>query len=369
MESTSVRGIFKKKMKNGETHFYVRFKYMSKTYPIKNFTKLFGCNTLTQTKERLEEVRVDISKGKNPFISSNNTIDELWSERVEKKKKNKEWSENTSKNYNYSYNSHIKPIIGYKRIEKVTYEDLKKITDNMGDKRGITKNTIKRMLRPMFEECKKLKMINENVVNDLDTYPEKSDKNLELRTGEKPLKIIRKIYKQIDNYKVLCKTQEKEIKNFLYLVLLTSHRQGEILKLKRENVILHEMKIISPEEITKTNEDYIFPLPKECKEYIQSIKSGLLFPTLKKGSLYEIFQRLVKMTNIEIYHGKRISIHDNRRLMLSIMITECKIDSRLSDYCLSHKQKGTIQNYLSFTYKNVEKSYKKYWKLLRNKMI
>ncbi len=216
MENTSVKGIFKKKMKNGETHFYVRFKYQSKTYPIKNFTKLFGCNTLNQTKDKLVEIKYLITQGKNPFISTNHTIDELWIERLERKKNNREWSETTSTNYNYYYNSNIKPFIGYKRIERVTYDDLLKIIDSMGDKVGVTKNTIKRMLRPMFEECKKRKMINENVVDNLETFKETRNKNLELRTSTKPLKIVRELYKQIDNYKVLSKTQEEEIKNYLY---------------------------------------------------------------------------------------------------------------------------------------------------------
>lgn len=127
------------------------------------------------------------------------------------------------------------------------------------------------------------------------------------------------------------------------------------------------MKIISPHTITKTKEDYHFPLPKECKKYVESIKEGLLFPTLKRGSMYQIFQRLINLTNIRVYEGKKISVHDTRRLMLTIMITECKIDSRLSDYCLSHKQSSVIEHYLSFDYKDVKKSYKKYWKLIRKK--
>ena len=353
-------------MKNGEIHFYVRFKYQSKTYPVKNFTKLYGCKNVTQTKNKLAEIKHLISSGKNPFIKTNQTISDLWAERVERKKNNREWSENTSTNYNYYYNANIKPIIGHKFIEKVTYDDLLKIIDSMGDSAGITKNTIKRMLRPMFEECIKRNLITENVVNHLETFKETRNKNLELRTSTKPLKIARQLYKQVDNYKVLSKTQEEEIKNFLYLAILTAHRRGELLKLRKEHVNLEENKIIAPEEITKTDEEYHYPIPKECKKYIKSIESGLLFPTLKLGSLYEIFQRLIKMTNIKIYEGKRISIHDTRRLMISIMITECGIDSVLADKCLSHKQKGVIEHYLSFTYKDIKKSYKKYWKKVRS---
>ena len=174
-------------MKNWGPLFYVRFKYQSKTYPIKNFIKIYGCKNVTQTKNKLAEIKHLISSGKNPFIKTNSTINDLWLERIERKNNNQEWSENTSTNYNYYSNTNIKPIIGHN-----------------------------------------------------------------------------------------------------------------------------------------------------------------------------------KMTNIKIYEGKRVSIHDTRRLMLSIMITECGIDSVLADKCLSHKQKGVIEHYLSFTYKDIKKSYKKYWKKVRN---
>jgi integrase len=129
---------------------------------------------------------------------------------------------------------------------------------------------------------------------------------------------------------------------------------------------MEEKKIISPPSITKTKEAYHFPIPKECILYIENIKSGLLFPTIKKGSLYAIFQRLLKLTDIKFYEDKTLSMHDMRRLMLSIMIINCKIDSRLADACLSHKQSGVIQHYISFAYKDIKKSYKKYWKKIRN---
>ena len=62
---------------------------------------------------------------------------------------------------------------------------------------------------------------------------------------------------------------------------------------------------------------------------------------------------------------KRLSIHDVRRLMLTVMIKDCGIDSRLADTCLSHKQSGVIQHYLSFGYKDIEASYHKYWDKIR----
>ena len=91
------------------------------------------------------------------------------------------------------------------------------------------------------------------------------------------------------------------------------------------------MKIISPKEITKTKTEYHFPLPQECVEYIKNCKTENLF-TIKRGSVYLLFQNLLSLTKIEIYKNKRLSLHDTRKLMMSVMIKELKIDSRLVDF-------------------------------------
>ena len=47
------------------------------------------------------------------------------------------------------------------------------------------------------------------------------------------------------------------------------------------------------------------------------------------------------------------------------MIKDLKIDSVLADSCLNHKQRGVINHYLSFTYKDTSDAYERYWKLIR----
>ncbi len=80
-----------------------------------------------------------------------------------------------------------------------------------------------------------------------------------------------------------------------------------------------------------------------------------------------MFQRLLKLAGVEVFNGKRISPHDMRRLLLSIMIRDLHIDSVLADSCLSHKQRGVINHYLSFEYKDIKSAYHKYWELIRSK--
>lgn len=359
------KGITTKIMADGSKAIMVRFKYQNRTYPIKNFTNLFGCKTETQAFNKLQEVKVLISQGKNPLIYSPHTLNDFWNQRYEEKVSSGEWTNSTPINYKYFYDAHIKNTIGHLKLDKITYEDLKKVLKKLAKREAGTKNTLKRLLRPLFAEAVKSGILHENVVNNIDTFQESSDRKIEDRTDDDELSIARRLYDAIPKYKVLSKQQDPEIKMFLYMVLLTAHRMGEIRKIQKEDVNMEKNKIISPKNITKTKEEYHFPIPEECREYIDSIEGGLLFPTLKRGSTYAIFQRLLKLTDIKFNKGKTLSLHDTRRLMLMVMIRNCKIDSMLADSCLSHKQSGVINHYLNFSYKDKVEAYEKYWGLLR----
>jgi len=355
-----------KTLKNGTKNYYVRFMFQGREYPVKNFTKLYGCKTKKSTLERLAEVKIEISKGRNPFVPTKETLNDLYEERKKTSLKNGTWRPRTVESYDYFYNRYIKNTIGHKKLSKITYEDLKKIYDvDMAHVEKSTKNQFKRIVRPIFVEEIKKGNLHTNIIDTLDTYKMPVREKLELRTFENNLDIIRKLYKAVPEYEALAYHQKEEFRNFLMMVIMTAHRHGELRQIRIEDCYLGKKMIIAPKTITKTKEDYRYPIPDEIIPYLQTIKSGLIFPTLKKGSVYEMFQRLVKLAEIETFNGKRISPHDMRRLMLSIMIKDLKIDSVLADSCLNHKQRGVINHYLSFTYDDVEEAYNKYWNLIR----
>lgn len=359
-------GITKKAMKNGSVNIFVSFKYLSKRYPIKNFTKLFGCKTEKQAYEKLQEIKLEISKGRDPFVVIKETLNELYDDRVETKLKNGAWRQQTADNYNYFYNRYVRDSIGYKKISKITYDDLRNLYDKgMNHVEDSTKNQFKMIVRPIFTEELKKGNIHTNVIDLLETYNMPVREKIELRTNEKDIEIVRKIYNAISKYKALKKEQKEEIQAFFYLILLTAHRHGELRRLRIEHCYIEEGFFLAPKTITKTKEDYKYPIPHEVIPYLKKIKSGLIIPTIKRGSIYQMFQRLLEEAGIKSFENKSLSPHDSRRLMLTIMIRDLKIDSVLADSCLSHKQTGTIKHYLSFTYKDIEESYNKYWNYIR----
>ena len=365
-KGTTYPGIIKTTMKDGSNAIMVSFKYLSKRYPTKNFTKLFGCKTEKQAYDKLGEVKNEISKGRDPFIVTKETLNDLYEERKSTSLKNGTWRARTVESYDYFYDRYIRKTIGHKKLSKITYEDLRKLYDvEMSHVENSTKNQFKRIVRPIFVEEIKKKNIHTNVIDMIETYTMPVREKLELRTFENNLDIVRKLYKAVPVYEALAYNQKEEMKNYLMMIVMTAHRHGELRLLKIEDCYLDRQIIIAPKAITKTKEDYRYPIPEEVVAYLRTIKSGLIFPTVKKGSMYQVFQRLVKLADIETFNGKRISPHDTRRLLLSIMIKDLKIDSVLADSCLNHKQRGVINHYLSFEYRDTEEAYSRYWELIR----
>ncbi len=84
-----------------------------------------------------------------------------------------------------------------------------------------------------------------------------------------------------------------------------------------------------------------------------------------KGGIFAKFTKLVSQTNIVLYNDKKISLHDTRKLMLSVMIKDLHIDSRLADYCLEHSAEGVIAHYLDFHYEDKRIAFDKYWELIK----
>lgn len=102
------KGITEKKMKDGSISIMVRFKYLGVTYPVKNFTKLYGCRTKSTAYRKLEEIRVSLSKNINPFKTSFETFSEIYEDILNTNEANKDWAYYTVKNRRNFFNRYIK---------------------------------------------------------------------------------------------------------------------------------------------------------------------------------------------------------------------------------------------------------------------
>ena len=361
------KGISKKKMKDGSIAIMVRFKHLGITYPVKNFTRLYGSKTEKDAFEKLCEVKSLLSKNKDPFATSLGTLNDIFKSKIELSEKNRVWTKATIKNYKYFFNKHISPVIGKKSIGKITYEEIMKILNSFSHIQSSAKNKVIDILRPIFKEEHKKGNIFENIMLKVDKYTVKIQReDLSKRTNYNNTEIVRKLYNAISTYNQAHSSNLEQHKMFLYMLLLTAHRYGELNQLEKKHCDLENKKIVSPKEITKTKMDYHFPIPEECFDYIKNHPGGKLFNVPRGGTASRIFHRLLINAKIETIDNHNISMHDTRKLMLSIMISNLGIDSRLADYCLDHKPQGTIKHYLEFSYEDKVIAYKKYWNYVKN---
>ena len=334
--------------------------YRGKKYHTINFTKKFNCHTEQSCVKQLIECKEMIDKDKDPFSLSKVTLDDYFNAYKTLKIRKQEWTNNTPVNMVYFYNKHIKESIGSKPMVKITTHDLEEIQDNMQTGQS-SKNQIKKILKPIFEKQKKMM---DNPTLELKTLTEnKTRTKLNTRSFDTPTELVVKLYKGIPNYRTKKPENQKERECFLYLSIMTGHRYGELLKLKAENINIKKMQIVAPSEITKTD-SYVYPFPSECNEYIKSVKNGLLFPNIKHGSVYTMFKKVVRYSNIELVHGQNISMHDLRRVLMNVMI-DLQIEGMVADSCLGHAPQGVLKHYLQVTDTQINNAYSKYWEYIR----
>ena len=361
-------GISSKKLHDGTIAIMVRFKYLGKSYPVKNFTKLFGCKTQKSAYDKLNEVKTLLSKNIDPFNPQGKKLDDYFFKKVEKNKTDGSWRENTIKSYVNFYNAHIQKKIGHKKLDKITISDVLNIKESeyLTNKSASYRNLLYRILNPIYKDAIARQEVLYNPCLVIDYEETEHKEKIEDRVEQDHLEIVRILYKAFKIYQARYSYQRDELNMYFLLLLLSGHRQHELILLKRENCYPEKGWIISPSEITKTKRKYKFPIPDEVINWIENKqKDELLFPNLKLKSIYYQFQNIIKYTPLKLNENKNFSPHDLRSLMMSLMITNCGISSVLADSCLEHKQDEMVERYMNITFEVKKEAFKRYWKLVR----
>lgn len=362
MSEKLYKGITTKKLKNGELAIMVRFKYLGKTYPVKNFTKLFGSQTQEEAFEKLQEIKFELLEGNDPFHTDTKDLNYYFYEKYQTNITNGLWKENTTaKVYLNYYKKYIEKELGQKKIVKITSKDIEKIIKTLEKKQATMFHQLKKILNPIFNEAIQRGEIKINPMPKINKPIQKIKKDLENRVADKPLIVIQKLYKAVSLYKPK-KDLQTELSNYLYLLILTAHRYGELLQLTKKDIDLDKKIIIAPKNITKTKETYIFPIPNEVLPFLEQIDDGKIFKNLKYSSVADYFKKLVSLAHIHTIDQKTITTNDIRTMMFQIMVQDAKIESRLAEECLDQK----TDHKLNFKYEEKEKAFQTYWKIIRN---
>lgn len=146
-------GITSKTLQDGSTAIMVRFKYLGKSYSVKNFTKLFGCKTQKSAYDKLNEVKALLSKNIDPFNPQGKKLNDYFYSKVEKNKADGSWRPNTIKSYVNFYKAHIQKSIGHKKLDKITVADILDIKESeyLVGKSASYRNVLYRILNPIYK--------------------------------------------------------------------------------------------------------------------------------------------------------------------------------------------------------------------------
>lgn len=360
LKKTKFQNVYEVVNQSGHTSYIVRFKYLNKRYSDKNFTSLFGSTTAKKAFDKLNEIKVMLSQGENPFEKIQNiTVDEYFNAYIATINNEDRYIKTTY------YNKHIQKKIGKMSIASVEENHILKILNsstltNLSDR---SKFTTKMILDPMFKMSIRDGKRTDNPLSNIKFKKNTLKKALHSRIITNEKDIVTTLYKTIQE------VSDIQMKIVLLISLMTARRRSEILKLKWEDI--HEDKIFASKDSTKTKIDDEYPLPLEIiellKEY-QVYNIGYIF-NIHKDTVTKKFTKIVNNSSIEVVQGSSLTLHDSRHLFMSIMSLETS-NTDLVDKCISHSKRETIKDtYLSFNYNERKKIFQRYWEILRGNDI
>jgi len=283
------------------------------------------------------------------------------------------WRPNTKNHYINFYEKVLRKTLGKKPLNKITAKDIQSLKMQYSHRSVSYQNRIKTLISPIMDEAVINGDITHNPLVILRNEVAPSATAVSDKVIENELEVARRMYQKLVNGGVkLDRTRlknnieyadDEEANYLLMMMLMTAHRFGELLQLRKSDI--YGDKIISPKEITKTNRPYEFPLPDELKEYIREKKDDeLLFPMMTKGAVDGRFRKLVKSLDLTLVKNHMIHAHDLRRIFTAILVKQ-KMDVALIDFALEHKVRGVMSHYLHYTYEDKQEIYNKYWELIR----
>ena len=353
LTKTSKPNIYETITQDGSKNYIVRFSYLGKNYGQRNFTKLFGTRTLKQTFDMFQEVKVELSKGNNPFLQKVSiTLDSYFEEANNKLKGHHKYA---IRKY---YEKHIEPIIGLMDIDEIKTSHIEKILNGtLKNNAERSKLNLKEILRPIFRRAIKNELIKYSPLDDIKFHKAKGKRELSYRLVDDFKTVVQKLYKEIN------KIEHIEDRCSLLICLMMARRRGEVIQLQHSDI--KSDKVFVPEHITKTGTTDEFPLPDEVIELINSLQKDqdTIF-TIGDHRMTLRFNKVVKEANIQLTTGSKLTLHDTRNLFQSIMIPEIN-NPPLVDRCLSHAQHTMVNIYLSLTYEKRREVFMKYWEIIR----
>ena len=351
---------------SGKNEFFANFMLDGVSYQKKNLTKLFGSTTAKKASDKLEEIKSEIRKGKDPFLRSGGSkIKDIVLKSIEDKKSEKD-NTKYKKNLTNFYTLHIDPIIGHLKLDKVKDIHIKKIFESLEGSSKTHKLNLNVLMFKIFETEFRKGNISTNPFYGLDYGHHRKKANFDTRLNEPKEDAAKKLFNAALEFSLSHRL-------LFTMSIMLARRIGELYKLRCSHIKRYssgEWYILTTSDITKTSINEKVPLPVEVVELLPEFvlddeyKDEPLFSFCYSG-MFVRWQKLVENADIQLNEGYKITTHDSRYFFISIL-TSLKVDSDVADRCLSHDNKKNIkQIYLDVDYSTKKETFEIWWNFLR----
>jgi integrase len=367
---TKYDNIYTFESKSGETQYFLSFELNSKRYQRKNITKLFGVNTITKAKAKLEEIKTLIRSNEDPFSKNitKETVKEIIKEQIANKKAKYAGKDNSKykESLNIFYDKYIDDVIGHLKFSKIATKHIKKILKNIEHLSNDRQGLLKVILYNEFEVRFRNKEILENPLYSIEFGKKSKKEKLDIRLNESLEEVVQKLYKTIIE-------SDYRTKLLLLINLMCARRIGEVYELTYGDIKKDDkgnFYILAHPHITKTSIYEKYPIPSEVIELLPddifnkgSVKKRLF--DFHKNTIYLNYKKLIEKSKIDFNNDFKITTHDSRNIFITLLVKE-GFDSELVDACLSHSKSDTKNIYLEVEYEKRREIFEEYWKIIRS---
>lgn len=254
-------------------------------------------------------------------------------------------SESSRKTHLSRFNSHIRPPLGDRPLDEITFGELVKLIDHVspsrqcrraiGKLKASTRNRIVAELRAMFSKFTQLELIESNVAQGLRMIPERNQRTRILRDDE-----------EIRFFAALDEAPLK-MRLLVTLLVLTGMRLGEALSARWDFVDIGNRIIRLPD--TKGGRPRVIPLSLEacsiCQQLQDVRRNAYLFPGRDAGPMSRPSRQIKALFTAAGVEG--LWIHDLRR-SFATRIAEI-LPTHAVSAILGHSSTAVTERYLVAT--------------------
>lgn len=350
---------------SGQTHYYASYMVGGKYYQNVNLTKEYGIKHPSTAEKKVEELKVDARRKKNPDKHGvKKKVKEVVINNINNKKPKNKDSEYKTKLTTFYY-KYVDDVIGHLYLDKVTDDHVETIMEQIEGYRKEYQKNLQILMFKIFEKEFRKKRIDHNPFYDLDYGEHREKPNFDIRLNETIEEVAKKLYLTALEY-------QPRYKLFLLMTIMLARRVGELHKLRFGNIKKFsdgDWYVLAKEDITKTNVNEKYPLPQEVVNLLprnvldEKYENEKLF-NFSESSISYNWNKLVKQAKIKINKGYTLTSHDSRKLFLSIL-SHSGVDSDIADRCISHKKRGIKGVYLDVPYTIKKEIFVTWWEFLR----